>query len=340
MYIPVKFGDGIKKDDTEFEPTTFKNLGLKERDIEEFLRLNINLVLGDEETLLVVGQQVRNEQSGVSDLTAIDSDGNIVLIEIKRDVEDVKGRREAFEFQAIRYAASYAKIKTPDDLVDLVYSSYIEHHKNEYELGELTSTEQATRLLNQFLVSNNALKTFNSKQRVMLIASSFDNQTLSAVAWLISNGVDISCFTITPIIAGEQYFLNIEKLLPPPDLDDFYVNLAKATTIAKVTRTATESGIKRTVLPRMGKLFEWDIIHSGDQIKIKNYDDSEAEVIDTNSVRFNGDVMSYNQWGQKVTGWSSINIYEWTVLIDQNRTLHELRMKKMDELENLESNDL
>jgi hypothetical protein len=62
-------------------------------------------------------------------------------IEIKRDVEDIKQRREAFEFQAIRYAASYAKIKTTDELVDKIFTSYIEKYKDEFELGELTAYE-------------------------------------------------------------------------------------------------------------------------------------------------------------------------------------------------------
>src|SRR3712207_8389409 len=42
--------------------------------------------------------------------------------------------------------------------------------------------EKASRILNDFLEKNNALKTFNSKQRIILIASSFDKQTLSAAA--------------------------------------------------------------------------------------------------------------------------------------------------------------
>src|SRR3712207_8835569 len=84
-------------------------------DLEEFLRKNIEVIFEDE-TLLVVGKQVVNKENGRSDLTAVDENGNLVLIEVKRDVEDIRQRKESFEFQAIRYAASYAKIKTPDDL--------------------------------------------------------------------------------------------------------------------------------------------------------------------------------------------------------------------------------
>jgi hypothetical protein len=334
MYIPVTFDGGIQRNEAiEIKVRNFKDLNLQERHIEEFLRKNINLLFGDNETLLVVGQQVRNASNGISDLTAIDADGNVVLIEIKRDVQDIKTRKEPFEFQAIRYAASYAKISTPESLVELVYSSYIEIHKDEYELGDLTPSEKARRELNKFLSSNDALKTFNKKQRIILIASSFDEQTLSAVAWLISNGVDAICLNITPVFIGEQGFLSIEKILPPAQLDDFYVGLDGGGSTIKGEITSTDSAITRTYLPRMNQLFEWELIKGGESIEIKTFDSSEAIIIDDTFVRFNGEEISYNNWGKKVTGWSSINIYEWAMLSSIKKTLHELRMEKMAELE-------
>lgn len=48
---------------------------------------------------------------------AIDNDGNLVLIEIKRDKKDITHREEGLEFQAIRYAASCAIIKDLEELV-------------------------------------------------------------------------------------------------------------------------------------------------------------------------------------------------------------------------------
>jgi len=124
-----------------------------------------------------------------------------------------------FESQAIKYAASYAKIKTSDELVDKIFTSYIEKYKNEFELGNLIAYEKATRILNDFLEKNNAVKTFNSKQRIILIASSFDNQTLSAVAWLIANNVDIGCFELSPIKIMELCLLNKEEILKGIDID-------------------------------------------------------------------------------------------------------------------------
>ena len=109
MLIHIERNGGLKVSDIEVEETTFSDLSLVESQIEEFLRRNIEVVL-EEETLLIIGQQVINAARGRSDLIAIDRNGSIVLIEIKRDVADVSYRHKPFEFQAIRYAASLATI--------------------------------------------------------------------------------------------------------------------------------------------------------------------------------------------------------------------------------------
>ena len=138
-----------------------------------------------------------------------------------------------------------------------MFSRYIEKHKEEFELGDLTPAEKGKRIINDFLISNNSIKTFNQKQRIVLVASSFDNQTLSAVAWLISNNVDISCFSIMPLKINNQVFLQVDRILPPPSIDGFYVDIEDKKE-AGVERNSTD--IIRTNLPRMPKLFEWGLL--------------------------------------------------------------------------------
>lgn len=331
MLIPVKIKNSIQIEDIEIENTNFKSLNLREEHIEEFLRKNIEVIF-QEETLLVVGKQVVNKENGRSDLTAVDENGNLVLIEIKRDVEDIRQRKEAFEFQAIRYAASYAKIKIPDNLVDKIFASYIEKYKDEFELGDLTAYEKASRILNDFLEKNNALKNFNSKQRIILIASSFDKQTLSAAAWLIGNNVDISCFELSPMKIENNYFIDINRILPPLSLEDFYIEVDDKKRPTYTTKSDTP--ITRNTFPGMDKLFEWAIIKAGDAVVIKNRDNSEATVIDSKYVDFKGEKLTFNKWGQKVTGWSSIRIYDWVLIKGKDKTLHEMRQEKMVSLEN------
>lgn len=55
---------------TPIEETTFADLNMLERDIEEMLRLNIDMLCEtDEESMLIVGQQVKNVQNGKSVFT-------------------------------------------------------------------------------------------------------------------------------------------------------------------------------------------------------------------------------------------------------------------------------
>lgn len=52
------------------EPTTFKELGMTEKDIEELIKKNTDLITEDE-TILIIGQQVRNADNGICDLVGI-----------------------------------------------------------------------------------------------------------------------------------------------------------------------------------------------------------------------------------------------------------------------------
>lgn len=62
MLIPINIDNGIKFRDLNIRTRNFKSLNLKESDIEDFLRENVDIIFGDEESLLIVGQQVRNKK--------------------------------------------------------------------------------------------------------------------------------------------------------------------------------------------------------------------------------------------------------------------------------------
>jgi hypothetical protein len=202
MIIPIDLspGNGFRVQQ-EAEKVSFSSMNITEAKIEEFIRTNIRLLFeeDDDETLLIVGQQVINLRNARNDLVALDANGNLVLIEIKRDASDMASRAEAMEFQAIRYAASLATVTTVDDLVERIFARYIKKWSGELELGDLTPEELGRRIINKFLRENNSDKSFNSLQRIILVSSSFDEQTLSAAAWMNYNGIDISCISLNPI---------------------------------------------------------------------------------------------------------------------------------------------
>jgi hypothetical protein len=315
----------------ELTPRSMKDLGLVEADLEEFVRKNVQLLFPEgDETLLIVGQQARNVSGGRSDLVAIDSNGAIVLIELKRDAAAISARKEPFEFQAIRYAANYADL-TSDTLLERLFGPYVERYRKEFGVQELTSHELARRILDNFLDKNNAMATFNGRQRIVLIAADFDPQTLSACAWLAKNSIDIRCLRLQPYEFSDQVLLFVEQLIPPPRLEDYFVRVADAGGVAPAVSNSSPSA--RQALPRMNQIIEWGLVSPGDTVYIRGIPEKPARILDANRVRENGHEMTLNDWGKSVTGWSAINIYEWTIDKKSGKTLDALRRQKLADLE-------
>jgi hypothetical protein len=325
----------IKDDKAEkVEPVTFSELKMQESQIEELLRNNIDMLCDEEESMLIVGRQVKDEKCCRSDLTAIDSDGNIVLIEIKRDRQDIVNRKEALEFQAIRYAASYATINSIEDFVKKVYANYIEKYCNEYDQNGLNSYELGIRKLTQFLEANGALNSFNMKQRIILVSSEYDEHTLSAVAWLNSNNVDITCFTLTPIRFKNEIFLDVIKVLPVPTNADYYVNLMERTQI----KNKKSGSITRASLPKISDMLEWGVVKPGDVITPVGGRVGEAVLLKNGNVKADEKEMSLQKWLKSIYGWSSVQTYMFAIHKESGKTLSDIRREYMEKQEELAGN--
>lgn len=279
---------------------------MKEADLEELLRKNVELICEDGESMLIIGQQVRNECNGRSDLTAIDNQGNLVLIEIKRDRQDIVQRKEAFEFQAIRYAASLAKVHSTEDLVRDFIIPYIDLHDSElFTEPTLTITEQARRYLAQFLNAND-VTFFNQKQRIILVASDFDLQTLLVVAWLSQNQLDVTCYKMTPYVdpLSKQIILDMQKILPVRDCSDFFIKVESSPNL----RTEGRKEPYRRNLPKLREMSELQILEPGDILIPKGYE-FEAELLENGNVMTEHGEMALSDW-LKTFGWTSGNIYD------------------------------
>src|SRR5262245_10852107 len=101
------------------KPLKFKEVlanGALEKDLEDLIVAQPSLLnWSDTSTaeyadLIIISRQPRTLTRKRADLFAISTAGELVVIEIKRDADDEKGRREGVEFQAIRYAAASRKM--------------------------------------------------------------------------------------------------------------------------------------------------------------------------------------------------------------------------------------
>ena len=325
--ISAKFTDNklLKNNENTIEIKTFKELKIKESQIESFVEECIGDIFEDEEeSLIIIGKQTINKGSYRSDLIAIDVEsGDLILIEIKRDVNDIKGRGETFVAQAIKYASSLATINSLEELVGL-YAKYLDKTNIN---GNETSLDKARKIIYREFTETE----INNNQRIVLIASDFDDITMASATWLSEKGINIKLIKLIPTIINDQLFIKKEVVLRNKELP--YIPFEDY----KLKTNNVSSKSQKISYPRMAKLFEWKIIKKGDKVYIKRENvnlDSEAIVVNENIVKFKGDNMTFNAWGQKITGWSSIQIYKYVVVNDSQETLHELRINKLDQIKN------
>ncbi len=102
----------------------------------------------------------------------------------------------------------------------------------------------------------------------------------------------------------------------------------------KEEEKAEEVRTKRvmTQLPRMDWLIEQGIVNIGDEVYIINYPDEVAVIKNAESVEYKGELMSFNQFGCKITGWNAIQIYAYMKKVGEKDTFAELREEKIYEL--------
>jgi hypothetical protein len=87
---------------------------------------------------------------------------------------------------------------------------------------------------------------------------------------------------------------------------------------------ASEPSSPRRRLQSTQDLIALGRLKVGDTLTIRGRDNSTARVVDGRYVEFKGERMTFNEWGQRVTGWPSIRIYTMACLPD-GKTLDELR---------------
>lgn len=100
--------------------------------------------------------------------------------------------------------------------------------------------------------------------------------------------------------------------------------VVKGTGVQNDANGATEPGPGRRRLQSTQDLIDLGRLKIGDTLTIRGREKSAARVLDGKHVDFRGQRMTFNEWGQRVTGWPSIRIYTMACLPD-GRTLDDLR---------------
>lgn len=200
-------GEGL----CEVSLTTFREAQVHERyDLQRVLRDNINVIA---DGALVIAEEFSEweESARRIDLLAVDPDGTLVVIELKRT------RDGGFmDLQAVRYAAMVSAM-TFDRAVH-VYQRYLA------QIGQENENENARTALLEHLADAEE-EEFGGRVRIVLASMDFGKELTTAVMWLNDQGLDIRCVRLTPYTLDDRVLLDVQQIIPLPEANDYIVQL-------------------------------------------------------------------------------------------------------------------
>ncbi len=198
------------------EEVEFSQLGLRERrDIQEWVAANPGILGKD---LLIVGKEFSDfdRTNERLDLLAVDSDGKLVIIELKRDDSGADAH-----WQAIKYA-SYFRRASPDEIFNKIVAGYMATYEG-------ISAEEAKARLVQHLGADD-YNSLNNDQRIILASHRFAPEVTNAVLWLNEKAPGknlITCVKLTPYRDSNNNSLYIQAatIIPVPGEESYTIGV-------------------------------------------------------------------------------------------------------------------
>lgn len=194
-------------------------LGLREReDLQEWVIEEPRIL---DEGLLVITSEYAGFEDTLDrlDVLALDRDGKLVVVELKRDRADSET-----ELQALKYA-SFCSTLTAEDVQQL-YREFYQKRGDE----DLTPEDVADRFIS-FIDTDDAIPlgedgyaTFelDDRPRIILAAGNFGTEVTSPVLWLRQEyGMDISCVRLNAYERDGEYLVQGQRIIPVPETEEY-----------------------------------------------------------------------------------------------------------------------
>ena len=206
----------------------FSHLGLNERrDIQEWVVANPG-ILGDD--LLIIAKEFSDfdRTSERLDLLAIDRDGKLVIIELKRDHSGADAH-----WQAIKYA-SYLRHATSEDILRML-ATY----------DNVPEAEAEGKILEH--IETGSLENLNDDQRIILASHRFAPEVTSAVLWLNDKAQDenlITCVQLIPYQDGDILYVQTNTIIPVIGTERYSIQIGTGDSNGTSGEAPSSAGIK------------------------------------------------------------------------------------------------
>ncbi len=192
------------------DETTFANVSVNERgDLQRLLKRQIEIISPD---TLVISEEFSDWEDSKRriDLLGIDTDANLVVIELKRTEDGGH-----MELQAIRYAAMVSTLDF--ERVVRIFETYL--------AGEGDDRDARQTILDHLEWDEADDDAFAQDARIVLASAEFSRELTTAVIWLNDRGLDIRCVRIKPYGNRDNLLLDVQQVIPLPEAQDYQVRL-------------------------------------------------------------------------------------------------------------------
>ena len=192
--------------------TKFGAEGIMERnDLQRLLREQIDVV---DERLMVIAEEFGDwlDSSRRIDLLCLDSDANLVVVELKRT--DDGGH---MELQAVRYAAMVSA---------MTFEQLVETHAR-YKNKTQPDTDGAKTSILDFLGWSSVDEDqFAQDTRIILASADFSKELTTAVLWLRDRDIDIRCVRLKLYrMVDGTLLLDVQQIIPLPETASFQTQI-------------------------------------------------------------------------------------------------------------------
>lgn len=195
----LKISDG---DPDPLEPTQLSQEGFREQDLQDWIIERPTELLKDE--LLLLGREVTVAGLGDAiDVLAIDPDGNLVIIELKRG-----SLKDPVDFQSLKYAGFAAHWDY--DQLKAQFESFRDSAGN--NIFDSDASFQET--LEEFCNDEYEL---NQDQRIVLVGEDLRERLHILVTWLADREVDLTVILVELLTDGDRYYVDTDQKIPIPD---------------------------------------------------------------------------------------------------------------------------
>ena len=230
---------------SEIPETSLSGEGKQERgDLQVWLRDHAGALEPD---LFVLTEEYSDwADSGRSiDLLALDGEGRLVVIELKRD-------EGAFmDLQALRYASMIAHMTLEQAVA--AHERYVARRGIEGDARE--------RVLDHLATLDDAEPEVESgRPRILLAARDFSRELTTSVLWLRDSGIDIRCVRLLPYRVGNDLVLDVTQVIPLPEAEDYMVRIRDKSAEDDEERTYPEIPWTSADIERLAKQLSSRII--------------------------------------------------------------------------------